>query len=256
MKTIAVGNFKGGVGKTTIAASVGVDLALRHGKKILLVDFDPQCNLTEAFINDYEDDNYSNIMDVIKGEKELQTYPIGETLDLLIGSIYIEQFSNIITNDPKLKLSPGTILKRILQKLSGEYDICIIDTRPAIDLTVSNALIASDYVLIPVQPTARSLKGLETTTTLISDIKEDLNPGLVLLGFVLNEYIDKNVSSGFINAQLDEVSNFIFKTKIRKAEAVLFAENRGINIFEQKKNSLIKQDFQDLTDEILKMIQL
>lgn len=254
MKTITVSNFKGGVGKTTIAASVAVDLAVRLNKKVLLVDFDPQCNLTGSFFND----TYSELdtyMQFLLKEKELKVHNITSNLDILVGGMMLERFSNTITNDQNHRLNPGGQLKKTLKNYENIYDYCIIDSRPSIDLTVSNALVASDYVLIPVQPTVRSIDGLSMTIELISSIKENINPNLVLLGFVINEYNEKNISANYINSTMKEYSGAILNTKIRKAEAVVFAENNNIDIFQQRKNDFIKTDFKNLTDEILLKIK-
>lgn len=253
MKKLVITNFKGGVGKTTIAASLAVDLSTRLGKKVLLVDFDPQCNLSEYFLADV--DERGTFMDILRGSTELPLSEINSKLDILIGGLELEMFANVVTNDSKLKLNPGSQLKKILNLLKDRYEYCIIDTRPAIDLTVSNALIAADYVLVPVQPTARSLKGLKQSTSLIEEIQEENNPDLKIIGLVLNEFVQKNVSAKFVGNELESYKDKILNTRIRKAEAVIHSENSCINIFELQGNPPIKQDFRDLTDEILNIIE-
>lgn len=253
MIKITISNFKGGVGKTTIAYNVGYDLATRYNKKVLLVDFDPQCNLTDMF---EVSENASSFMDYLQHGDDPLLQGIKKNIDLISGGLELEQFANFVTNSSKYKLAPGNQLKILLDKYEDKYDYCIIDTRPTIDLTVANGLAASNYVILPVQPTNRSLKGMDTSIELIKDIKNAINPNLCLLGIIINEFNSKNLSAGFATSELEAYNESIFETKIRKAEAVLYAENNTINIFAQNKNTEIKKDFQNLTDEIVSKIKI
>ena len=249
---ISIVSFKGGVGKTTIATTLAEDLVSR-GYKTLLIDFDPQCNLSDNYNIDLPDNK--NFMEwLMNGLNPIIS--IKNNLDLLSGSINLEGFSNYVTSNSKLKLAPGNQLKKFVSIINNDYDYIIIDTRPAIDLTVLNALIASDYVVIPIQPGRRALGGLKVSLELVGDVKEDNNPKLELLGILINEYNPKLLSANYLNdSEIKDIENLIFKTRIGKGEAVLYAENISVSIFDQKKNELIKKDFTNLTDEILGKIR-
>lgn len=185
MKILAIANQKGGVGKTTTALNLGAGLAA-FGRRVLLIDLDPQGSLTLATVGDSSGASMGEVL--------------GDTKP---GSLTIKQIAKTLT--PGLDLAPSDlslsntelglttrmgrewILKRALAGLSG-YDLVIIDCGPSLGLLVVNALAAADGVITPTLPTALDLRGLRLFLSSLESIRAELNPGLALLGVLVCQY--------------------------------------------------------------------
>lgn len=249
MKTISLSNFKGGVGKTTLTKNIGTCFA-RLGYKTLLIDFDPQQNLTKSFNDITKLEMASTIYDAIFSGNG-KPINISNNLDIFPADVNLSVFERNVMSDNRLSLNPNGLLARVLKQYSTQYDICLIDTRPALDLTVRNAFCASDKVIIPITPSRFSYEGFTTLIDVIAMIREALNENLSLLGIVMNKYNRNFSSSEDIDVFLGDANIAVFQTKIRDAEAFLYTENKSISVYEQNRNSLIKMDITSLTNEII-----
>lgn len=177
-KVIICANQKGGVAKTTTTVNLGIGLA-RLGKKVLLIDNDPQGSLTEALgyqQPDSLDTTLANIMDAVLNE-ELVNVEAGilhheEGVDLMPANI---ELSGVETSLIGI-MSSETILKEYIEMIGPRYDYVIIDCSPNLGQLTLNALVAADEIIIPVQAAYLSIKGLEQLLKTISKVKRKMNP--------------------------------------------------------------------------------
>ena len=180
MKTIALANQKGGVGKTTTAASLGIGLS-RQGKKVLLIDADAQGNLTQMLGWSQPDElspTLSTLMEKIIAElpitpdEGILRHPSG--VHLVPANIELSALEVTLVNT----MSRETVLRQYLSTVADRYDYALIDCMPSLGMLTINALTAADSVIIPVQAQYLPAKGLEQLLRTITRVKRQLNPKL------------------------------------------------------------------------------
>ena len=186
-KVISVANQKGGVAKSTTTLNLGVGLA-RQGKKVLLIDADPQGSLT-ASLGYVEPDDIGTtlatiMMGVINDEEIGEEEGIlhhKEQIDLLPANIELSALEVTMSN----VMSRELIMKEYIDTMRSRYDYILIDCMPSLGMMTINALVASDMVLIPVQATYLPVKGLQQLIRTISMVKKRLNRKLTIQGILL-----------------------------------------------------------------------
>ena len=244
--TISVALQKGGVGKTTTVETIAAVLGSR-GKKVLLVDLDPQMNST--FISGINP--IKTITDVFTGDAELKDAICqGERYALLASDDYLANFEKIDGVEP-------TLLMEVLAAVQKDYDFILIDTPPALGNLLMNSLVASDYVLIPTDARPLSIRGLDALEPTLTAAKAVSNRSTVL-GIVLVKYSERTVLNRQIRELLEEraqeMDTVLFDTKIREGVAVPEAQAMQLSLVDYAPKSKPCLDYELLVDEILMRI--
>ncbi|MDH5397751.1 MAG: AAA family ATPase [Cyclobacteriaceae bacterium] len=221
---IAVINQKGGTGKTTTSHNLGYGLA-RKGKKVLFIDLDPQGNLTfSCGINEFE----HSLADVIYQDKSLNEtiIKLDEKIDLVPTDIELAHTELFLTQQDDREF----IISKALKETAKRYDYVIIDCQTSLSVLTINALVAATKIVIPLQMTILSLKGLDLVLSTIQDVKENLNKHLKVAG-ILPVMIDRRrkLSTEVIDIIVGNFDIHVFKSQIgssvRAAEAPSFGKS-------------------------------
>lgn len=259
-KIIAIACHKGGVGKTTTVSSLGGLLSLRGGCRTLLVDLDPQRNLTTTFTDGEFDRTifdvfFEYVNPVQKPDKragrhraipELPIYEIGEGLDLVPSSVKMFSIDVVTAGE----YDRGNILKKALSSVKNNYDYIIIDCPAQLGTGTGNALIAADYVLIPMSCDAYSAEGLNQIDDFVTEI-DSLNPQLDILGIVVTRFRkNRRVDSSILEALKEAWGEKVFNTIIMQSEELLQAPLMKKDIAHYKIKSRGAQDYNSLLSEI------
>lgn len=245
-RVISFSNHKGGVGKTTSTANIGAALALKN-KKVLLIDLDPQANLSQNFglMNQEQ-----NIYTALKGNNRLKPITVYKNLDI------IPSILDLSGAEIELASEAGNqfILKELIEDGIGTfYDYILIDCPPSLGLLTINAFTASDEIIIPLQAEFYAVQGLAKMIDVIEKVTKRLNKDLVIGGVLLTQY-DSRKS---LNKEVAETANthfigLVFNTKIRDNIALAEAPAFGVDIFRHSPKSKGAEDYNSVTEEILK----
>jgi chromosome partitioning protein len=244
-KLISVANHKGGVGKTTSAINIGAGLN-KLGKKVLLIDLDPQANLSQSlgFINQER-----NIYGAIRGESSLDPMEVIEGLDIIPSTLDLSGAEIELSGEAGREY----ILKELIEPLRSSYDYIFIDTPPSLGLLTINSFTASDEVFIPLQAQYLALQGLTKLIEIIDKIKARLNKGLKVGGVLITQYDKRKILNRDVVATIQtHFKEAVFRTVIRDNVSLAEAPTQGADIFRYSPKSYGAEDYLSLCKEILK----
>ncbi|MFC5270326.1 ParA family protein [Adhaeribacter terreus] len=243
-KIISVINQKGGTGKTTTTINLGCALA-SLGKKVLLVDLDPQANLSYSLGLTEPAGTLADIFTETKAFHEIKSERSG--VSILPGSNELVDIEISLVNQPERE----TYLKNILKEAKG-YDYILIDCPPSLSILTVNALAASDEVVIPLQMEVLTLQGLGQILNTISDVQKAFNPKLKVKGIVVVMFDKRRKLSQEIEEYLHEnISEKVFKNRIRLNVKLAEAPSFGQSILEYDRSSNGAKDYLALAAEFL-----
>jgi chromosome partitioning protein len=256
MSVIALSIQKGGSGKTTTTVNLAAAL-LRKGYSVLVIDSDPQANLTYALgvADDLEANLYSEYKKEIIGQKA----NLKESIVVTRCGIHLIPSSIDLANAEMELVSKfareQTLRNRMLKPIVNDYDFIFIDCPPSFGMLTVNALVASDYILIPLQGEFLPKKGVESFLKLLGTMKEILGVKPELAGFLLTKYSPRKKLNSEVKDWLEEnFPNKLFKTFIHTDIRLATAQKKGEDIFTHASYSQAAADYERLADEVLEVI--
>lgn len=241
---ISLLNHKGGVGKTTSAINIGAGL-VELGKRVLLIDLDPQANLTLSL--GVPRQKYT-IYEALRGEAELHPFTVKPKMDVVTSTLDLSGAEMELVNEAGREY----IMRELFSIIQDSYDFIIIDCPPSLGLLTLNALTSSRYVIIPLQTEFLALQGLAKIKQVIDKVKMRLNRNLEIGGVLATMYNHKLVLNRDV---VDTIHKYfgekVFKTYIRENVALAEAPAQRKDIFAYQPKSNGAQDYLDVCKEIL-----
>ncbi|HEO3639275.1 MULTISPECIES: ParA family protein [Streptococcus anginosus group] len=252
-EVITIANRKGGVGKTTTTLNLAYSLK-ELGKKVLVIDLDPQANLTRCF--DVENtENIKNIGHLLITEMEEESYLVEDytksydEIDIIPSSIYL----SAVETQMRVETGSERILFEIVNQIKEYYEYVLIDTSPSLNILTINALCASDSVLITADTQLFAIVGISELLKTIQKIKKRVNASLTIKGILLTMCDNRTNLSKLLTQQVEEMYQgkiAVFQTKIPKTVKVGEAIYSGQSIKKYAKGSSVDIAYDNLAKEI------
>lgn len=254
---IACVNQKGGTGKTTTCENLGAGLVM-EGKKVLLVDFDPQASLSISLGYPKPEELPVTITDMMKKVVEEEGISPGEGIlhheegmDLMPSSIELSGMEVSLVNT----ISRETVLKEYLESVKRDYDFILLDCSPSLGMLTINAMAAADTLLIPVQASYLPAKGLEQLLQTVNKVRRQINPKLKIEGILLT-MVDtrtndaREISELIRNAYGGKIK--VYDTEIPRSVRASEISKEGKSIFKHDPGGKVAEAYRELTREVVK----
>lgn len=248
---ISITNQKGGVGKTTTALNISSALALM-GKTTLLIDTDPQAHSTVSCVKDPGEYNLSLFDVLMNPEEKIENIIIKSTIPGL--SVAMSKIS-------MAKLEPSLLgeidghfrLKDVIEQIRKKYEWIIIDTPPTLGLITLNALVASNYILIPIQSSYLCLEGTDDLLETVDKVRRVANPNLQIIGILITLHDKRtNISRDVVERIRNLFGDKVFKTYISKSVKLEESPAYKESIFTYAPNSVGALQYKKIAKEIIK----
>lgn len=255
-KVVAITNQKGGVGKTTTTFNLGVALA-KQGKRVLVVDVDPQSNLT-TYAGWYNEDELkytlSDLMEQSMNDEEIKIKDSilhhKENIDLIPSSLNLSALENALA----YAMSREYTLRNCLSVVKDEYDYILLDCQPSLGMLTINALASADSVIIPVQCEYFALRGMTDLFKIINKVRRQINPTLKIDGALLT-LVDKrtNLSKEIQNQIKDNYGSILklYDTHIPRAVKTAESTSSGGSVFTYDKSGVVAEAYSSFAKEVL-----
>jgi len=252
-RVVAIANEKGGVGKTATVVNLGAALTL-EGQKVLVIDMDPQHNTTNGLGIDATDDSIS-IYDLITNGQEYKAEDAicrtkWDKLDLIPSHIDLSGAEIELVDEEGRE----NRLKKVISQVTDIYDVIIMDTPPSLSLLTINVFAAATEVVVPCQTHPYAYKALEDLFDTIEDIKEEINPDIMISGIIPTFYDQRTRISRDILERLqsdDRYQDLLFDTPIRVNTAITASSDKGKPVVFYRKTSYGANDYMALAREFI-----
>lgn len=255
MKIISVSNVKGGVGKTSTAAILSAGLTQR-GNNVLMIDSDPQTNLTMCFLPEPPDGTPS-IYHVYADGKSLDEVrtSIKENLDLIIGDFELCNADMQFLRAGRLKM-----LQKAIKSIKSHYDFVVIDTPPNLGILSLNAFLVSDYIIVPIAADSFSLKAVRLLKQTLDEVAQETEKAVSVIGLLLTKYTNRTNVSKLLEKSIHSAAELldtkVFNSRIRQATVLQESQVAKVDLLEYAPKASVTLDYQDFIDEFLERIEV
>ena len=247
-KVITIENRKGGVGKTTTTAGIGAGL-YQEGYRVLLIDADPQANLSSHF--GYSTEENGNLFDSLVEGKELSIKKSTDAPDIVCSHLNLINADILLANEPGREI----ILRNLLAPIQDQYDYILIDCPPALGILTLNALSCSHLVIIPIEPGKFSIDGIKRLLETIQKVRDRINNGLKGYRIIITKFdARKKVQKDTVLSLQRTFADRIFETIIRMNATVEYAQAAGVDIYRQDPTSKVAIEYLQASKELIKML--
>ena len=254
MKVISISNIKGGVAKTTTASTLAAGLNKR-GHRVLMIDSDPQMNLTMCFTKEPEEGTPSLYTLYDKGAKiDDIKVKIREGLDLVLGDF------ELCSADMEFFKKPGSLkmLSKAIKAIGNEYDYIILDTPPNLGFLSLNAFMISDCIVTPMAADSFSLRAVRLLKRTLEEVADEAEKEIPVAGILLTKYTDRTNVAKLLEESVESAAELlhttIFKSRIRQATVVQESQIVKMDLLEYAPKAPVTKDYEAFIDELLERI--